>query len=43
MSSSHTHFPLAQAGALCTEPMRARLIVTAGFYFYGYWFSQRRA
>ncbi|WP_268988804.1 MULTISPECIES: hypothetical protein [Pseudomonadaceae] len=43
MSSSRNHLSLAQAGALRAARMRGLLIAAAGYYFFGYWFSHRRA
>ena len=34
---------LARTGAQRAELLRASLIAAADYYFYGYWFSQRRA
>ena len=43
MSSSRNHLSLEQVGASRAAMMRVQMIIAAGYFFYGYWFSQRRA
>ena len=44
MSSSRSLQSLARLGALGSVIARAQVLVAAaGYFFYGYWFSHRRA
>lgn len=43
MPSSLDLLPPTQAGAARAALVRARLVVAAAYYFFGYWFSHRRA
>ncbi|KAF1054480.1 MAG: hypothetical protein GAK43_00837 [Stenotrophomonas maltophilia] len=44
MPSTLAALAIARTGALRTALVAARALLVAGaYYFYGYWFSQRRA
>ena len=42
MFHSHTIQPIANASAQCAAQSRGQL-AAVGYYFFGYWFSHRRA
>ncbi|MCR1826392.1 hypothetical protein PSOLE_46420 [Pseudomonas oleovorans subsp. oleovorans] len=43
MSASLNLLSMLQAGASRAALARAQLVVAAAYYFFGYWFSHRRA
>tara|TARA_Y100001972_G_scaffold66202_1_gene80658 strand:+ start:2388 stop:2519 length:132 start_codon:yes stop_codon:yes gene_type:complete len=43
MSVSHNLLSMLQAGASRAAQARAQVLVAAAYYFFGYWFSYRRA
>ncbi|WAJ39197.1 hypothetical protein OU800_08215 [Pseudomonas sp. GOM7] len=43
MSASLNLLSMLQAGATRAALARAQLLVAAAYYFFGYWFSHRRA
>ncbi|WP_277698889.1 hypothetical protein [Pseudomonas sp. REST10] len=43
MSVSHNLLSMLQAGASRAALARAQALVAAAYYFFGYWFSYRRA
>jgi len=43
MSVSLNHLSMQQTGATRAALARAQLLVAAAYYFFGYWFSHRRA
>ncbi len=43
MSASLNSLSMLQAGASCVALARVQSVAAAAYYFFGYWFSHRRA
>ncbi|WP_255962458.1 hypothetical protein [Stutzerimonas stutzeri] len=43
MSPTRNPLSIVSAGALRAEQVRGLLVATADYYFFGYWFSHKRA